>query len=155
MKVILLQDVPNLGDTGAVVNVKNGYGRNYLIPQGLAVLATAGEIKRIEEEHRQAANKLAAKRDELTALAEQLGKVEVVVQARVGEEDRIFGTVTPTQVAVQLDQQGFSVDKRRIKLAEEIKTTGVFTANVQLASDIIAAVKVRVDPLVTEDALDD
>ena len=151
MKVILKQDIPKLGDEGEIVTVKNGYGRNYLIPQGLAKLATEGAIKEHEEMTRQASRKIAQRREEYEKLSAELEKVEVVVEVKVGEENRIFGTVTPTQVAVQLAKQGFEIDRRRIEINEEIKVLGVYTAHVRLASDISADVKVRVEPLTEEE----
>lgn len=151
MKVILIQDVPNLGDEGSVVTVKNGFGRNYLIPQGLARLATPSAIKAHQEFLKQASRKIAQRKEEYAALVTELEKVEVVVEARVGEENRIFGTVTPTQVAVQLAKQGFEIDRRNISLNEDIKMIGVYAATVKLSSEAIAQVKVRVEPTAVEE----
>ena len=145
MKVILLKDIPKLGEEGDVVGVKDGYGRNYLIPQGLAILATKSAMKNSEELKRQASRKLTKKREEQQRLAEDLNNVEVVVEVKVGAENRIFGTVTPTQVAVQLAQQGFDIDRRTIDITEEIKVLGVYTADVRLSADAIGHVKVRVE----------
>lgn len=150
MKVILKKDVHKLGDEGQIVNVKNGYGRNFLIPQGLARLATDGAIREHEEMMRQASRRIAQRNEENQKLAEDLGKVEVVVEVKVGEENRIFGTVTPTQVAVQLAKQGFDIDRRRIEIIEEIKVLGVYAATVKLTSEISAEVKVRVEPMAEE-----
>ncbi len=151
MKVILIQDVPNLGDEGTIVTVKNGFGRNYLIPQGLARLATPSAIKSQQEFLKQASRKIAKRKEEFATLVTELEKIEVVVEARVGEENRIFGTVTPTQVAVQLTKQGFEIDRRNISLNEDIKMIGVYAATVRLSSDAIAQVKVRVEPTVVEE----
>ena len=145
MKVILKKDVPKLGDEGEIVTVKNGYGRNFLSPQGLAKLATEGAIREHDEMTRQASRKIAQRNEENQKLAEDLNKVEVVVEVKVGEENRIFGTVTPTQVAVQLARQGYEIDRRRIEINEEIKMLGVYTANIKLGADISAQVKVRVE----------
>ncbi|MFK7848144.1 MAG: 50S ribosomal protein L9 [Rhodothermales bacterium] len=150
MKVILKKDIHKLGDEGQIVTVKNGYGRNFLIPQGLARLATDGAIREHEEMMRQASRRIAQRNEENQKLAEDLGKVEVVVEVKVGEENRIFGTVTPTQVAVQLAKQGFDIDRRRIDIVEEIKVLGVYTASLKLTSEITAEVKVRVEPMVEE-----
>lgn len=152
MKVILKKDVPKLGDEGEIVTVKNGYGRNYLIPQGLAKLATEGAIREHDEMVRQASRKIAQRKEENQKLADDLNKVEVVVEVKVGEENRIFGTVTPTQVGVQLAKQGYDIDRRRIEINEEIKVLGVYSANVKLSSDISAVVKVRVEPQTDESA---
>ncbi len=150
MKVILKKDIPKLGDEGQIVTVKNGYGRNFLIPQGLAKLATDGAIREHEEMMRQASRKIAQRREENEKLAADLEKVEVAVEVKVGEENRIFGTVTPTQVGVQLGKQGFDIDRRRIELDEDIKVLGVYTATIKLTSDISAQVKVRVEPMQEE-----
>ena len=150
MKVILKKDIPKLGDEGQIVTVKNGYGRNFLIPQGLAKLATEGAIREHEEMMRQASRKIAQRREENEKLAADLEKVEVAVEVKVGEENRIFGTVTPTQVGIQLAKQGFEIDRRRIEINEEIKVLGVYSATVKLSSDITAQVKVRVEPMTEE-----
>ncbi|MEM8484791.1 MAG: 50S ribosomal protein L9 [Bacteroidota bacterium] len=147
MKVILKKDIPKLGDEGQIVTVKNGFGRNYLIPQGLAKLATEGAIREHEEMMRQASRRITQRREENEKLAAALEKVEVVVEVKVGEENRIFGTVTPTQVAVQLAKQGYEIDRRRIDMDEEIKVLGVYTASIKLTSDIATSVKVRVEPI--------
>jgi large subunit ribosomal protein L9 len=150
MKVILIKDVPNLGDEGHVVTVKNGYGRNFLIPQGLARLATPSAVKAHNEFLRQASRKIAMRKYELSGLGKELDMVEVVVEAKVGEEKRIFGTVTPTQVAVQLAKQGFEIDRRLIEINEEIKMIGIYSATVRLSSEAIAQVRVRVEPTTEE-----
>ena len=152
MKVILLQDIPKVGEEGDVVGVKDGFGRNYLIPQGLAILATDSAVKHNAEMKRQASRKLSQKKEEQLRLAEELSKVEVVVDVKVGAEDRIFGTVTPTQVAVQLAAQGFEIDRRTIEIKEEIKVLGVYTAEVRLSAEAIGQVKVRVEAAKDEEA---
>ncbi len=100
---------------------------------------------------RQASRKIAQRNEENEQLAKDLNKVEVIVEVKVGEENRIFGTVTPTQVAVQLTKQGFEIDRRNISLNEDIKMIGVYAATVRLSSDAIAQVKVRVEPTVVEE----
>lgn len=146
MQVILLTDVDNLGAEGEVVGVKNGYGRNYLIPQGLAAMATPGTIKTREEELRQTARKTAQKRKDAERVARELENMEVVIAVRTGEDNRIFGTVTPQQLAVELTQRGFDVDRRKIEFNEDIRVIGVYTAKVKLHSDVTADVKVQVIP---------
>ncbi|MEZ4699487.1 MAG: 50S ribosomal protein L9 [Rhodothermales bacterium] len=150
MKIILLQDVVGLGDQGDVVTVKDGYGRNYLIPRHLGVMATPSSIKARTEERRQMSRKIAKRKEEQLQLVAQLEQAEVVVHARVGEENRIFGTVTPTQVAIELAKQGFELDRRLIELNEDIRMIGVYSATVRLSSDVSAQVKVRVEPLQEE-----
>lgn len=146
MKIILTQEVDNLGEAGDVVTVKNGYARNYLIPQGLARLATKGAMKAIEEENRQAAHKRLQQKENAEELAQRLGKMELTVPAKVGEEERIFGTVTAQQVALALATNGIMVDRRKVELNEEIRVLGVYSASVKLHPEVTAQVKVHVVP---------
>lgn len=146
MKVILLKNVDNLGEEGTVVNVKDGYGLNFLIPNGVARLATRNAIKAQEEERRQASRKLSKKKDDALALAKQLGSVEVVITAKVGEENRIFGSVTAQHVADALAALGFAVDRKKVEIEEDIRVLGVYTAKVKIHSEVSAEVKVRVEP---------
>ena len=146
MQVILLKEVDNLGDEGDIVDVKNGYGRNFLIPQGLALMATKGTIKAREEEQRQTARKKAQKKEDAQRVAKELENMEVVIAVRVGEENRIFGTVTPQQLAVELAQRGFDIDRRKIEFTEDIRVIGVYTAKVRVFPDVTANVKVQVIP---------
>jgi len=150
MKVLLLQDVEKLGLEGEVVTVKDGYGRNYLIPKGLAIEATPSVLKDLEEQRRQQARKLAHQREEAQRMAEELAKTEVVIRAKVGEENRIFGTVTSTQVADYLAQKGFKIDRRRIEMPEDIRMLGVYTARVKLHPEVVAQIKIRVEPETAE-----
>ncbi len=144
MKLILLQDVDNLGEEGSVVTVKDGYGRNYLIPQRLARVASDGAIRHQKEIQRQRARKHAKVREDAEAIKEQLEGVQVVIAAKTGEENRIFGTVTSQQVAVELNKQGFEIDRRDVELEEEIRMIGVYTASVKIHREITASVKIQV-----------
>ncbi len=144
MKVILTEDVDGLGQQGEVVTVKNGYGRNYLIPKGLALVATDSVIRHQQELRRQAAHKLLRKKEDAESLQKLIEKDEIVFQARVGEDDRIFGTVTAQQVAVKLAAKGFEVDRRKIDV-EDIRTVGVFTGSVKLHPEVTAKLKIRVE----------
>jgi large subunit ribosomal protein L9 len=146
MQVILLRDIDNLGDEGDIVTVKDGYGRNYLIPQGIAQLATEGAVRARREERRQQARKRAQMQEDAKEMKKQLENTEVLVLAKVGEENRIFGTVTSQQVAVKLAQQGFNIDRRDITIDEDIRVIGVYTAQVKLHPDVTADLKVRVEP---------
>ena len=146
MKVILLKEQDNLGAEGEIVNVKNGYGRNYLIPKGIAALATKSAVQAWEEEQRQAARKIAQRKGDAETVAKQLESTEVVIPAKVGEENRIFGTVTAQQVADALSAKGFEVDRRKIDLSEDIRMIGVYSATVKLHPEVTAQVKVRVTP---------
>jgi large subunit ribosomal protein L9 len=146
MKVILLQDVENLGDEGTVVTVKDGYGRNFLIPRGLARVATEGAVKARQEEIRQASRKRAREKDQALEVARQLEDTEIVLPARVGEENRIFGTITTQQLTDELGRRGFDLDRRTVAFTEDIRMVGVYTATVKLHKDVTAQVKVRVVP---------
>lgn len=146
MKVILLQHVDHLGDEGEIHEVADGYGRNYLIPQGKARMATEGAIRQVQEEDRQAARKRAQKKEDAEVVAQDLEDMQVVFTAKVGEEDRIFGTVTTQQIAVELANRGFDIDRRDIELSEEIRHIGTYTAMVQVHSDVTARLSVQVIP---------
>ena len=146
MKVILLENVDHLGREGDIVSVKNGYGRNWLIPQRLAVLATAGAIRAQEDQARQQARRKAQERDDAAALKVELEKIIVEIEAKVGEENRIFGSVTSQQVALGLAVQGFNIDRRAITVPDDIRVLGEYQANVRIHADVNAAVKVHVVP---------
>ena len=146
MKVILLKDVEKLGDQGDIVSVKNGYGRNFLIPQRLARLATPSAVKTQEELRRQAARRVAQEKEGALEVARQLEQQELVIPVAVGEENRIFGTITNQQVATELATRGFDIDRRKIELDDEIRLTGVYTATVKLHPEVSGKVKIRVEP---------
>ena len=146
MKVILIEDHDTLGIKGDVVDVKPGFGQNYLIPQQLAVVATPSTLKRYAEERRQAAHKVEAARGNAEKLAETLNEVEVVIPVQTGEDNRIFGSVTTQQVADDLKAKGYDIDKRKITLSEDVRVTGDYTASVRLHPEFSAEVKVSVVP---------
>lgn len=146
MKVILLNDVKNLGNEGDVVSVKNGYGRNWLIPQGLAQMATPGVVRALEDQMRQQARRRAQERNNAEEIRNQLENVVVKVEAKVGAENRIFGTITPQQVALGLALQGFNIDRRTVTLNEDIKVLGEYKATVKLHAEIHAQLSVHVVP---------
>ncbi len=146
MKVLLLTDVDNVGEAGDIVKVKNGFGRNYLIPRGLARLATPGIIKDFEERNRQRAHKIAKEREEATALADKIATTPVHLTAKVGEGTRIFGSITAVQVAQALAEKGVEVDRRQISFPTEIKSLGEFAAHIKVTRDVQAEVKIVVEP---------
>ncbi len=147
MKVILLGDVEKLGNEGDIVTVKNGYGRNWLIPQGLAVIATRGAIRAHEDQLQQQARRRAQQRNDADLLQAELEKITLEVEARVGEENRIYGTITPQQIALSLAVHGFNIDRRTINIAEGIRVLGEYTATIKLYADVQAQIKVRVIPV--------
>ncbi|HEV8218049.1 MAG TPA: 50S ribosomal protein L9 [Gemmatimonadaceae bacterium] len=144
MEIILRQAVENLGKPGDVVNVKAGYARNYLLPHGLAYEATPGNLKRIQLER----DRLEAAENERRAgaqgIAEKLEQVSLTFSARVGEEGKLFGSVTATDIAQQLETQGFHVEKRQIDLHEPIKALGVYRVPVRLHADVKPEIRVWV-----------
>lgn len=155
MKVILTEDHDTLGAKGDTVEVKNGYGQNFLLPRRLAVVATSSNVKRYAEERRQAAHKIEAARAQTEALAARVEGTEVVIAARTGEEGRLFGTVTTTQIAEALAEKGFAVDRRTVSLASEIRETGTFPATVRFGRDVSATVQVVVVPEAGAPSADD
>ncbi len=144
MKVILREDVPNLGNVGDVVEVRPGYGRNFLIPTAKAVLATAGNVRRIEHEKQVALAAQAKKKAGATELAKRLGQVEITIRRRVGEQEKLFGSVTAIDIAEQLEPMNLGIERRQIHLEEPIKTLGTFEIPVRLHSEVTQTIKVSV-----------
>jgi len=146
MQVILLNDVEHLGESGEVHEVADGYGRNYLIPQGLARVATEGAVRHQREIQRQQARKQVAKKEEAQDLKKELEDMQVVFTAKVGEDNRIFGTVTTQQIAVELSNRGYNIDRRDIELDEDIRFVGAYTASVSIHEDVTATLDIQVIP---------
>lgn len=146
MEVILREDVKSLGKAGALVRVKPGYARNFLLPQGLAYEATDGNKKRIEAESKARGARAAQDRMEAQATAARLGAVAITITAKAGEGDRLFGSITAQDIADQLAKAGHPVDKRKIELTHPIKQLGEHTVPVRLHSEVQAAVRVTVVP---------
>lgn len=144
MKVILRADIDRLGKLGEVVTVAPGYARNYLIPKKLAYLATNGNLKRIEFEKRSAAQQAEHEVEEARKLAKKMKDLSLTFQVKVGEEDRLYGSVTVADIAEEAAKHGFEIDRRRILLEEPIKQLGVYTIQVRLHSEVNSEVKVWV-----------
>ncbi len=153
MKVILCENVPNLGEMGATVKVADGYARNFLLPRKLAVNVDSSSAKQIEHEMRIIKKREEKVRAELSEVAKKLAGVTVEIKAKAGAEDRIFGSVTTGQIAEELRHQGFSVDRKAISLEEPIKSLGIHTVTVRLISGVDAPVKVWVTKEETEEDL--
>ena len=143
MKIILKKDIANLGDAGDVVEVKNGYALNYLVPQGFATVGTPSAIKQHEETLRQRAHKEAKLIADAQALAAKISAVPVKVAAKVGAEDKLYGAVTSAQVAEILAAAGFDVEKKNITLPE-IKELGEFEGKVKCYRGVFADIKINV-----------
>jgi large subunit ribosomal protein L9 len=144
MEVILREDVKSLGKAGEMVRVKPGYGRNFLLPNGLAYEATEGNKKRIAAETKARTHRAEADRGEAQALAGRLGAADVTLAGKAGEEGKLFGSITTADIAEALSAKGFDVDKRRIELDQPIKTLGQHTVGVRLHADVRADVRVNV-----------
>lgn len=144
MEVILRQAIENLGNPGDVVTVKSGYARNYLLPRGFAYEATPGNLKRIAQEKARLEAAEAERRQAAEGLAKKLDEVQLTFSARVGEEGKLFGSVTAADIQQQLEAQGFSIEKRQIDLHDPIKTLGVFRVPVKLHADVKPEVRVWV-----------
>ncbi len=144
MKVILKEDVENLGTMGAVVEVKNGYGRNYLIPRNLAVEANPKNIKQFEHQK----NIILAKAKKIKMAADEfandLSAMTLSIEAQAGEEDKLFGSVTSKDIAEAIAQQGVEVDRRKILLEEPIKRLGIYEVSIKLHQDVTAFLNVEV-----------
>ena len=146
MKVILIEEIPSLGGLGSVVEVASGYGRNYLIPQGKALEATKGNLAQFEQQRSRLLQQYAKEKDAAQALADRLGEITVTISQRVGESDRLYGSVTNVHIAEALAKQGFDIDRKKIDMPEPIKTVGAHEAEIKLHTDVKAVIKIKVVP---------
>jgi large subunit ribosomal protein L9 len=144
MELILLEDVLNLGGIGDLVKVKPGYGRNFLLPRKLAVVASTKSKARLEHEKRLASFRLMKAKEASEALAKQMKGTVVSIARKVGENDKLFGSVTSHDIAQALIDKGVKVDRRKVLLAEPIKQLGDFAVKVRLRTDVVAEIKVQV-----------
>ncbi|MBB6612198.1 50S ribosomal protein L9 [Pontibacter sp. Tf4] len=144
MEVILKDDVKGLGYKNDIVTVKAGYGLNYLIPQGFAVIADKSNKKIVAENIRQAAHKAEKIKADAQALADNIGDLTLEIPAKVGETGKIFGSVTTNQLAEALKAKGFDVDRKRISFDQDVKTAGEYTATINLHKEVKHTVKFNV-----------
>lgn len=144
MKIILRADVENLGVLGDVVNVKPGYGRNYLLPQGLAMIASPSNLKMFEYERKKLQARMDAIRAQAASLKDRLEALEVVIPMHVGENEKLYGSVTSAIIADAIASLGVDVDRRRILMDAPIRTLGSHPVRVRLHADVIAMVPVTV-----------
>lgn len=144
MKVILKEDIEKLGSRGELVDVKDGFGRNYLIPQGKALLATQGAIKAYEEEQKRESEKQQLDIEKAQELADQLSNTSITIPVKAGEDGKLFGTVTNIHVADALKEKGFDLDRRKIKINEDVNALGEYSATVDVGPEISANVKLWV-----------
>ena len=141
MKIILREDVEKLGQAGEIHDVKDGFGRNYLIPQGKAIMATKGAIEEMERLKIQAARKAEYTVNEAKELAKLLEATSVTIPVTTGEEDKIHGTVTTAQISEALAEREIMVDKKNITIDQDVKSLGEYTATVSLVGDLNPKVK--------------
>ncbi|HZY71945.1 MAG TPA: 50S ribosomal protein L9 [Edaphobacter sp.] len=144
MEVILKEDVNKLGHRGDVVKVADGYGRNYLLPEKLAIEANAANKAVIEQMKASAVRKSAKEKTEAESLSTQLNEIELVFERKVGENDHLFGSVTSGDIAQQLEQKGFTIDRRKISLEDPLKTIGEYHVPVKLHREVTSHIKVTV-----------
>ena len=142
--VLLREDIDNLGGRGEIVKVKSGYARNYLLPQGIATLASKGNIKQIEGERAALLKKSAHEKSTADAQAEQMGDISLSFERRAGEGGTLFGSVTSMDIADALKEKGYEIDRRKIVLKDAIKETGDYTVNVKLHREVTIGIPVSV-----------
>ena len=144
MKVILRQNYEPLGQVGDVVEVKDGYAHNFLLPRKIAYVALDGNLRALEDEKKAVVKKAKHELQAAESLAIELEKVSITIPVQVGEEDKIFGSVTAQMIADNLKEKGYDIDKRKIEIDEAIKTLGIYSVNVKLHQNVGAKVKVWV-----------
>lgn len=144
MNLILKKDVENLGRFGDHVKVADGYGRNYLLPQGLAVLATPGNLRQLEAERDAYLKKAQGRREQADKLKADLEAVSLTFTRKSGDDDKLFGSVTTHDIETELKAKGFSIEKKDIHLAEHIKTLGSYQCTVKLHMDVVASINLSV-----------
>src|SRR5512139_1021213 len=145
MKLILREDVENLGKGGDLVEVKPGYGRNFLLPRGLAVPANPKNVRELEHQRSVASAKAAKLKASAEAVAKRLRETPVTLKRKVGEQDKLYGSVTALDIAEALAARGLTIDRRSIDLADPIKSVGEFEVPVKLHSEIVGKAKVKVE----------
>jgi len=146
VKVVLRQDVENLGDRGEIVNVATGYARNYLLPKKLALEATPGNMKVLEHQRRAWEARASREKGEAEAFANRLAKVELTVAKKAGESETLYGSVTASEIAELLKGEGLDVDRRKILLGEPIKSLGNYTVQLKLHRDVVGSFMLHVVP---------
>lgn len=146
MKVILRQDVSNLGKKGDIKEVSEGYARNYLIPRGLAVKASRGHIKELNNLKRAETSRAAKEEAQAKELFKKLDGLSLTLTVKAGEEGKLFGSVTSSDIAAALAQKGFKIDRRKISLKNPIKKLGSYTLEVKLHPNISPQINIKVEP---------
>jgi len=146
MKIILTKDLENLGKAGALVEVRPGYGRNYLLPRQLAVPATEKNVRQLEHQKSGILARAAKEKQNMTAMAQKLNAIEVKFTRKVGEQNKLFGSVTSKDVHEQLTAQGFELERKQVHLPEPLREVGTHEVQVKLHPEVSAKVKVTIAP---------
>lgn len=146
MRVILRETVPHVGRSGELVTVREGYGRNYLIPQGLALAATESNVKHIEHQKRVISSRQIQRKEQAQGLATRLSQAEVVLLRQVGVGNKLFGSVVSRDIEQALQSQGLVLERKSVVLPEPIRTLGIHSVEIKLGEGVVANVKVRVEP---------
>ena len=144
MEVILNESIESLGKAGDIVKVADGYARNYLIPKGLAMIANKKNVVQLEKQRAAILERAAKLKEEFEALATQLEKLELEIPVKVGEEEKLYGSVTSMDIAKAVEEKGYSIDRKKIVLPEPIKALGEYEVPVKLSPDVTATLKVKV-----------
>jgi large subunit ribosomal protein L9 len=147
VKVLLKQDVAKIGKKGQILDVKEGYARNFLIPGGLAVEASGGAMKQIEEEKKASDRHKAKEKEEAQDLAKKIEAVSILLKHKAGEEGRLFGSITSAEIAEALKQKSFNIDKKKIVLDEPIRLVGDYEVKIKLYPEVVAHLNVRVEKI--------
>ena len=144
MQVILLKDVDGVGEAGSVVEVSDGYARNYLLPKKLATIATSRKVKSLEKQRQAVMERIKKEQKASQSMAQQLSEVSLTIEKQVGEEGKLFGSVTKKEIAEALEAKGFKVDKKQVVLEDPIKSVGEYQVEIKLPHGQSAQVKVEV-----------
>lgn len=144
MEIILVQAIKGLGSEGDVITVADGYARNYLVPQGMAIVANKSNMKRIDDIKRRQITRERKELEQAQQAAEQMANVSCTIPVQVGEDDKLFGSVTSQDIARALEKEGMAIDRRKIMLEEPIRELGVFNVNVKIHPEVTGVVKVWV-----------
>ena len=156
MKIVLRQDVPKLGEAGTIQTVANGYARNYLIPQGLAVIATEGELKTAQHNLAVRERKVARQEEQQRSVAEKIQGTQLTFTAKAGETGRLFGSITAAEVATELSAKiGEEIDRRKVVLDEPLRTVGEHTVTVHLVGKLRPTITVTIEAEADADAIDE
>jgi large subunit ribosomal protein L9 len=146
MEIILNETISSLGSAGDIVTVADGYARNYLLPKGKAILAEKKNVALMERRRAAILARAAKQREEFQALANQLESMDITIPVRVGEDDKLYGSVTSMDIAKVVEDKGYSIDRKKIQLPEAIKAVGEYEVPVRVAPEVTATLKVKVVP---------